>query len=470
MNGEDAMRNRPLVALLPLYLELYDRALPDLLARQQAFLERAASFVEARGAQVMALPVCRTLTQTSAAVADAERQGAAGIVTLHLAYSPSLESAPALMETALPILLLDVTPSPRFGAEATVGDVLENHGIHGVQDLASVLRRHGRRYTVAAGAPDSERIADTLSAWLRAAQARQTLRRMKVALIGEAFRGMGDFDVSAEFLRRSAGPEIVSIDVKQVGARCAGVTEAEIEREREADQAAFDLVGCSSECLDRANRVGLALRGALEEAGAGAFSMNFGVFDRALGTATVPFLEASKAMARGMGYAGEGDVLTASLVAALSAGYGATTFTEMFCPDWEGGRVFMSHMGECNPTLAKGRPKLIEKDYAFGPADNPAVLVFPLWPGPAALVNLAPRKDTLALIAADVEIDDTDLVPALSQSPHFWIAPPGGDVARFLEAYSEAGGTHHLALTPGLRAADLELLAGVMGWEFARLA
>jgi len=470
MNGGDTMRDRPLVALLPLYLELYDRALPDLLARQRAFLERAASFVEGQGAQVLALPVCRTLAQTSAAVAEAEKQGAAGIVTLHLAYSPSLESAPALMKSALPILLLDVTPSPRFGTEATVNDVLENHGIHGVQDLASVLRRHGRRYTVAAGTLDSPQVADTLAAWLRATQARQALRQMKVALIGEAFRGMGDFAVSAEFLKQSAGPEVVNIDVKQIGARCTQVMEAEIEEEREADWAAFDLGDCSSECLDRANRVGLALRRALEEAGASAFSMNFGAFDRALGTAAVPFLEASKAMARGIGYAGEGDVLTASLVAALSAGYGATTFTEMFCPDWEGGRVFMSHMGECNPALAKGRPKLIEKDYAFGPADNPAVLVFPLRPGPAALVNLAPRGDTLALIAADVEIDDTGLAPALSQSPHFWIVPPGGEVARFLESYSKAGGTHHLALTPGLRAADLELLAGVMGWEFARLS
>jgi L-arabinose isomerase len=136
----------------------------------------------------------------------------------------------------------------------------------------------------------------------------------------------------------------------------------------------------------------------------------------------------------------------------------------MFCPDWESGRVFMSHMGECNPALAKGRPKLVEKEYAFGPADNPAVLVFPLKAGPAALVNLAPRQDELALIAADVEIDEAGLEPGLPGVPHFWIVPPGRDLPRFLESYSQAGGTHHLALAPGLRTAELEALASMMGW------
>jgi len=455
---------KPPIALLPLYLELYDQTLPDLLTRQLDFLNKVVSFLKDQGANVLTLPVSRTLTQTSAAIAGAERMGAAGIITLHLAYSPSLESASALIQGALPILMLDTTPSPRFGAGATVDDVLANHGIHGVQDLASVLRREGRWYDVAAGPIDSPQLAAKMNTWLRAAHARHALQHTRVAQVGEAFRGMGDFSVTAEFLRESAGPELVSIGIREIGALCTRVSETDIAAEREADEDAFDCSECSQECRGRSNRVGLALRRALDAAGARAFSMNFGAFDRALGTPAVPFLEASKAMARGLGYAGEGDVLTASLVAALNQCYAPTTFTEMFCPDWESGRVFMSHMGECNPALAKGRPKLVEKEYAFGPADNPAVLVFPLKAGPAALVNLAPRQDELALIAADVEIDEAGLEPGLPGVPHFWIVPPGRDLPRFLESYSQAGGTHHLALAPGLRTAELEALASMMGW------
>jgi L-arabinose isomerase len=346
--------------------------------------------------------------------------------------------------------------------------MLANHGIHGLQDLASVLRRAGRDYTIAAGPLDSPRLWHRVTAWMRAAQARHLLRRLRVAQIGEAFAGMGDFDVSPEFLREKVGPERVAIEIGRIGELCGQVTPAGLAAEKAADAQAFDTAGCRDECLDRANRVGLALRRALEAEGAEAFSMNFASFDRSRGTPTVPFLEASKALARGIGYAGEGDVLTASLVAALQC-YAPTTFTEMFCPDWSGGRIFMSHMGECNPALAKGRPRIVEKDFSFGAADNPAVLVFALRPGPAALVNLAPRRDSLALIAADVEIADAELEPGLPGMPHFWIVPRAGDVAAFLETYSEAGGTHHLALTPGLRASDLRDLARALNWDFVLL-
>jgi len=465
-----AARERPRLALLPVYLELYDRAAPELLPRQMVFVASAEAALRASGMETVTLPVCRTLAQTTHAVAEAEKQDVHGVVCLHLAYAPSLEIAPALIDTELPLLLWDTTPRARFGAGATVQDVMENHGIHGVQDLANVLLREGRAFEVIAGAFGDAGALARIALWARAAHARHLLRRMRVALIGDAFPGMGDFSVDDEVLRRTVGPIVMALDIPRIGDRVARVTDAELAAERESDAEAFDCSPCPEACLSRSNRVGLGLRHALEEISADAFSFNFASFDRSLGTPTVPFLEASKAMARGMGYAGEGDVLTASLVAALNRCYGPTAFTEMFCPDWEGGRVFMSHMGECNPALAQGRPRLVEKDYAYGPADNPAVLVFPLKPGPAALVNLAPGPhQSMTLIAADVDIDDTGLVPALSDSPHFWLIPPRRDLPGFLERYSEAGGTHHLALTPGITASDLAPLARVNGWRFVGL-
>jgi L-arabinose isomerase len=467
MSQCDALRSRPRVALLPLYLSLYDSTLPGLLPKQEQFLRRVSSLVESQGIEVILLPVCRLRQQVEAAIASAEQASVDGIATLHLAYSPSLEAGPPLCRTSLPLLLLDTTPGSRFGATATMDDVLENHGIHGVQDLTSLLRREGRRYTIAAGPLDDQGLSTKLSAWARAAQARSLLGQLVVARIGDPFPGMGDFAVSEQWLRRVVGPAVACIDLARIGALAAQVTPTELAAERQEDEAAFDLSGCSGECWERSARMGLALRRALGEVGAGAFSMNFASFDRGLGSLTVPFLEASKAMARGLGYAGEGDLLTASLVAALNRCYGPTTFTEMFCPDWSADRVFMSHMGECNPALARERPHLAEKDYAFGPVDNPAVLLFALRPGPAALVNLAPTGgDVATLIAAPVSIEDMRPAPGLPGIPHFWIAPRPLPLADFLERYSQAGGTHHLALTPGLPPADLRLLAQVMGWEF----
>jgi L-arabinose isomerase len=178
----------------------------------------------------------------------------------------------------------------------------------------------------------------------------------------------------------------------------------------------------------------------------------------------VPFLEASKAMACGLGYAGEGDVLTASLVGALATAFGRTTFTEIFCPDWQGNALFLSHMGEINPEVVEGKAALIEKPYPFSAALNPAVVVGAPAAGPGVLVNLAPGPDnSFGLIAAPVDILGDSDNASLRGAVRGWVRPRG-EVTGFLEQYSLNGGTHHSALVLGNR------LEGVVAFaQFADL-
>ena len=116
-----------------------------------------------------------------------------------------------------------------------------------------------------------------------------------------------------------------------------------------ADEVALDRARFACE-LDadvhaRSVRVGLGLRRLLDEGGYTALSVNFQAF--AAGgeppADTMPFLETAKAMGRGFGYAGEGDVLTANLVGALARAFGAVTFTEVFCPDWADNGFSFAH-------------------------------------------------------------------------------------------------------------------------------
>ena len=79
----------------------------------------------------------------------------------------------------------------------------------------------------------------------------------------------------------------------------------------------------------------------------------------------MPFIECCKIMERGQGYAGEGDVLTAGLVGALLQVYPNTTFTEMFCPDWEQDVILLSHMGESNPKLAQWKPLISDCPFNY---------------------------------------------------------------------------------------------------------
>jgi L-arabinose isomerase len=195
-----------------------------------------------------------------------------------------------------------------------------------------------------------------------------------------------------------------------------------------------------------------------------AFSFNFLSIDRSLGLDTVPFLAASKLLARGVGYGGEGDLLTASLGAALAAVWPETSFSEMFCPDWERGTVYLSHMGECNWRLLAGKPLLLEMDYKWSRAANPVYLAGRFKPGDFLLVNLAPMARGYRLIAAPARMLEVPGADRMERSVRGWFQPPL-PLAEFLAAYSSLGGTHHLALSYGASADTVAAFGRMMGWD-----
>ncbi len=195
-----------------------------------------------------------------------------------------------------------------------------------------------------------------------------------------------------------------------------------------------------------------------------AFSFNFLSIDRARGLETVPFLAASKLLAEGIGYAGEGDLLTAALVAALAAAYPETSFSEMFCPDWEHGTVYLSHMGELNWRLVDGKPLLLEMDYKWSAAANPVYLAGRFKPGDFLLVNLAPMARGYRLIVAPARMLEAPGTDRQERTVRGWFQPPL-PLPEFLAAYSRLGGTHHLALSYGASAETVTAFGRMMGWD-----
>ena len=440
------MPSQPRIGLLPLYLELYDACLPTCRERFAGWLGQIVEGFAAGGIGVEAAGVCRTKAECAEAMQAFTRADVDLIVTVHLAYAPSLEIIDALAGTHLPLLLLDTTMDADFGPEVDAERIMYNHGIHGVMDLACMLRRRGKAFEVVAGHVTTSPVLAQACAMARAAFAARRLRGSRVLRVGAAFAGMGDFVVPEGLLHRALGITVDNRSVDDLAPWVQAVTHEEVQAELAADSEAFTVLAPYAEHA-RSARVGLGLRRMLATEHYDAFSMNFLAFDRPEGPVdTVPFMEASKAMARGVGYAGEGDVLTAALVGALLRGFQQVTFTEIFCPDWQGNSLFLSHMGEINPAVAAARPMLQEVQFPFTAAQNPAKITACLRPGPAVYVNLAPGPhDSFTLLLSPVEMLPDTHNPTMHPVVRGWMRARV-PVADFLTAYAHAGGTHHSAL------------------------
>ncbi len=460
----------PHVGLLPLYLALYDRAMPELRPGMEAFASIIATALTQRGLKVTATPLCRVRAEFAAGVRSLENAQVDALVTLHLSYSPSLESAEVLAQTALPLIILDTTPSFNFGPEQSPAAIMYNHGIHGVQDLCNLLRRHGKQYQVEAGHWEQSDVLDRIADWAQAASMAGAMRTGRVGRFGEPFAGMGDFAVSPAVLQTTLGVTVVACTPAVMPSYLPAADDPAVAAEIAADTRRFATGAVSVGAHSDAVRVGLALRRWITAERLTAFSINFLACDQASGLPTMPFLEIDKAMARGIGYAGEGDVLTASLVGALLSRFPQTTFTEMFCPDWAGNRIFLSHMGEANSALLAGVPRLVEMPFPWTDGRDPVCPVGCLRAGAAVLVNLAPGPaESYTFILAPVEMVEGGAVDGLDETVHGWCRPQM-PIADFLAAYSRLGGTHHCGLVYGDASQTLTRFGTLMGWQVAVLA
>jgi len=186
---------------------------------------------------------------------------------------------------------------------------------------------------------------------------------------------------------------------------------------------------------------------------------------------TLPFLGINKLMAEGLGYAGEGDALTAAFMAQLRQLAGAATFAEMYTADYAARRIVMTHMQECNPALARRdrRIRLVPKTF-WAPGMQPYVgMHFTLEPGPVTFAVLAVGAGG-ALRVLGYETNICDRAPFAGLDIPHWVVQLDEPAGEFLTRYSLAGGPHHLAAAPGRHAAALRKLAALQGFGFTDLA
>lgn len=449
------------VGFLPLYIELYDRVVPDQRTRHTAFCDDLTKKMESYGIEVVRAQICRVKPEFEAAVNEFEKQDVDAIVTVHLAYSPSGESYEVLSKTKLPIIVLDTTVTNDFSDKQDADERSYCHGIHGVMDMCCMLRRHNKPFAICAGWSGDEKLFKKLVGYVKAAASAKAFLGQKVGRIGTRFSGMEDFEVPENVLTSRFGIEVVSAVPEEMKKIASQITDEAIATEMEAEKKNGEMLEeIPADVFAASAKTNLVVRQWIKENELSALTVNFLDVCEA-GLDTMPFMEACLAMERGIGYAGEGDVFTASLVGALLKNYAETSFIEIFCPDWEHDTLYISHMGEMNYKVADKPVELYKNNFIYGNGTPTVVGTGAFQEGKACFVNLFPTKDDFGMVIAPVDVlkTTTDNFKRLVRG---WIKPTM-KASEFLEQISLAGATHHSALVYHATAEELSFFAECLG-------
>ncbi len=460
----------PRVGLLTLMFRLYD-AIPGL-EPDMAEFGKELTKVLGRIAKVHWPGICKTRDEVEEAVRMFEEEQVDLIIVVLLTYAPSHLAVHALKATRLPVLVFNTQKLREVAPDMDPRDLIRNHGMHGVQDLANVLLRAEKRFGLVTGHYEDPQTLKDVQEWCRAANGVSFLKKCRVGMLGYPLEKMGDFALDETMLLSELGVEVSHIPQKDLAELARSAPAKAISEQIREDRLSFKVAeDVTPEEHEESSRLEWAIREILKERGMTAFTANFMAISQEGWLRTLPFLASCKLLSEGYGYAGEGDVLTSVAVALMQRLAGSASFTEMFTMDFGAGAILMSHMGEGNPSLA--RPdlpvELVGSELGLvSLPTRPLLLRFALRPGPVTLVNLTvAAKQRLKIIATEGEVVDFSPIKGVI-TPHYKFRPKR-PLAEFLTALSLEGSSHHFALSYGDWSPVVAKVADIIGAHFAKI-
>ena len=452
------------IGLLPLYLALYGE---NPKPRMRAFYREIVKLFEEKGLEVVCTDLCALKEEFENAVSLFENENCDALVTLHMCYSPSLESAEVLKNTKLPIVICDTTETFDFSDRQGPGEIMYCHGIHGVMDMCNLLRKNKKPYAIAAGHYEKSDVIDRVVGFVKSAKSAKSIDGSKVGSIGGNFGGMGDFEVDDEKMLSRFGTKVIYPEKGELKALSEEVTQEEILAEKERNKNDFEFIGeFDEEVYTKSVIADLTLKKWIEKRNLRGLTINF----RNIGELyTMPFNGACRAMGDRVGYAGEGDTLTALFTGALLQGYKETSFVELFCPDWENNTIFISHMGEMNYVVADKKGEFYEKNFTFGKegTTNPYCGSAAYKPGNAIFINIFEDSEGFNALIAPVKVvgERTD---NFKKNVRGWL-DFGMPISEALEKISIHGATHHSIMIYDAKVEEIEFFAKLLDIKPIRL-
>ena len=254
-----------------------------------------------------------------------------------------------------------------------------NQAAHGDREFGHITARMGLARKVVVGFWQDPETISEIAAWTRAAAGWYESQHLKVARFGDNMRDVSVTDGDKVSAEATLGYSVNGYGIGDLAARMNQFSDAEVAtlvaQYREDYSIAKEHDRADSIAV--AARIELGLEAFLTEGGFGAFT---DTFQDLYGLDQLPGIASQRLMAKGFGFAGEGDWKTAALVRTMkvmATGLkGGTSFMEDYTYDFSGTpKILGSHMLEICPSIAAEKPSLEVHPLGIGGKADPVRLV-----------------------------------------------------------------------------------------------
>ena len=384
-----------------------------------------------------------------------------GLITWLHTFSPAKMWINGLNHLQKPLLQLHTQFNEVVPWDSMDMDFMNlNQTAHGGREFGFIGSRMRQPHSLVTGYWKDKDVHDQIARWMRVCVAINAEKTMKIVRFGDNMREVAVTEGNKVSAQIKFGYSVNTHAVGDLVSVINSINDSQINQLIDEYETLYQLTpvaqinGEKRQNLIDAARIELGIEQFLKQGNYSGFTTTF---EDLYGMKQLPGLAVQRLMAKGYGFAGEGDWKTAALLSTMklmAKGLtGGTAFMEDYTYDFTKGNelVVGSHMLEVCPSIIDDgvKPLLDIQHLGIGNKADPARLIFPSKPGLAINASLIDIGNRFRLIANELEtIKQPYTLPKLPVACAVWKPKPSLNVSA--EAWILAGAAHHSVYTQAL--------------------
>ncbi|WGV00640.1 L-arabinose isomerase [Bacillus altitudinis] len=346
---------------------------------------------------------------------------------------------------------------------------------HGDREYGYINARLNKQNQIVAGHWSKQEVKQQIADWMDVAAAYHESFQIKVARFGDNMRHVAVTEGDKIEAQIQLGWTVDYFGIGDLVNYVNAVEEAEVDALFAKYLTLYDVDygSYSAEEWEQSVKVQaryeIAIKRFLDEGGYNAFTTNF---EDLHGMKQLPGLAVQRLMAKGYGFAGEGDWKTAALDRLLKvmSHHQSTGFMEDYTYEMTAGQeaVLQSHMLEVDPALAHTKPVIVVSPLGIGNREDPARLVFDGKAGEGVVVSIADFGTHFKWLIQEVEaFEPQEAAPHLPVARVLWKIKPNFQDG--VKAWIKHGGGHHTVVSLNLTVDQIVHFAKLVNAEYVVL-